>query len=407
MVSTRKCWSCRVFRKTKVNIISVKICGKIVYMKYFFLSIIILLNICTFKNVNAETELLVDYQGTYKAKILNISNEREEDVGFGDTTATYKTVEVMFLDGPKKDQAIVLETDFPNINVGQKVYINYNIHSGTEVFTITNIDRVGAILFFILLFIIAVIMFGGWQGVRSIISLFFSFVAIIYVLMPILLKGYNPILSSFLIAAAILFLAIFFTHGFNKESTVSYVGTMVSVLLTSVLAMAAVKITHLTGFIGEESTYLNMNTGGTLNFSGLLLAGIIVGVLGVLDDIAITQASVVTELFNTDKSLTRRQVYIKAIRVGKEHVSALVNTLILAYVGTSLPLLLLIKTYGYDMQTVLNMEGISTEIIRAIVGSIGLIMTVPIVTLLAVFYLKNYHNPKSHGHVHSHHGHNH
>jgi uncharacterized membrane protein len=172
--------------------------------------------------------------------------------------------------------------------------------------------------------------------------------------------------------------------------------------------MAAVKITNLSGFVGDESTYLNMNTGGALNFSGLLLAGIIVGVLGVLDDIAITQASVVTELFNTDKNLTRRQVYVKAIRVGKEHVSALVNTLILAYVGTSLPLLLLIKTYDYDIQTVLNMEGISTEIIRAIVGSIGLIMTVPIVTLLAVFYLKNYkHKNDKTGHIHSHmhHGH--
>ncbi len=378
-------------------------------MKYLLLSMFIFLNIFIIKSVNAE-ELIVDYKGTFKAKVVNISEGRQENVGFSDVLAVYKNLEIKFLNGPQKDQIIIFESDFPNIKEGQKVYINHNTHSGSDVYSITSIDRVNSILFFILLFIIAIVIFGGWQGFRSVISLGFSFITIFYVLIPILLKGYNPILSSFVIASTILFLAIFFTHGFNKESSVAYAGTMIAVLLTSFLAMVAVKMNNLSGFVGDESTYLNMNTGGTLNFSGLLLAGIIVGVLGVLDDIAITQASVVTELFNTDKNLTRRQVYVKAIRVGKEHVSALVNTLILAYVGTSLPLLLLIKTYDYDIQTVLNMESISTEIIRAIVGSIGLIMTVPIVTLLAVFYLKNYKHGKDksgHVHSHSHHGHSH
>ncbi len=378
-------------------------------MKYITLTLLIIINIITFKPIQAE-ELFVDYQGTFKAKIIKTSEGRQENVGFSDVLAKYQNLEVKFLNGPEKDQVVIFESDFPNIKEGQKIYINHNIHSGNDVYTVTNIDRVNSILFFVLLFIFAIIIFGGWQGFRSVISLGFSFITIFYVLMPVLLKGYNPILSSFVIASAILFLAIFFTHGFNKESGVAYGGTMISVLLTSFLAMAAVKITNLSGFVGDESTYLNMNTGGTLNFSGLLLAGIIVGVLGVLDDIAITQASVVTELFNTDKNLTRRQVYIKAIRVGKEHVSALVNTLILAYVGTSLPLLLLIKTYDYNIQTILNLEGVSTEIIRAIVGSIGLIMTVPIVTLLAVFYLKNYKHKKDitgHVHSHTHHGHSH
>lgn len=387
-------------------------------MKYLILSIFILLNILFLRpvNVNAE-ELLVEYKGTFKAKIINITEGREENVGFTEVKAIYKNLEVKFLNGPEKDQNAIFESDFPNVKVGQKVYINHNSNLGRDVYTITSIDRVNSILFFLLLFILAIIIFGGWQGVRSILSLALSFVAIIYILMPIILKGYNPILSSFLIASAILFFAIFFTHGFNRESSVAYTGTMISVLLTSFLAMVAVKITNLSGFTGDESTYLNINTGGTLNFSGLLLAGMIVGVLGVLDDIAITQASVVTELYNTDRKLTRRQVYIKALRVGKEHVSALVNTLIFAYVGTSLPLLLLIKTFNYDIQTILNLEGISTEIIRAIVGSIGLIMTVPIVTLLAVFYLKNYeskkghsghsHSHKHHGHGHGHHGHDH
>lgn len=362
----------------------------------------------SFGKVEAN-ELYVDYQGTYKAQVVEVSNEREESVGLSETKTTYKDVQVRLIDGPEKGKTVIFETDFPKLKAGQKVYINHTIHDGAiDFYSVTSIDRMNSILFFIFLFIFAVILFGGWQGVRSIASLFVSFFVIIYVLMPILLKGYNPILSSFIVASAILFLAIFFTHGFNRESTVSYAGTMISVLLTSLLASAAVHITNLSGFTGDESTYLNINTGGQLNFSGLLLAGIIVGVLGVLDDIAVTQASVVTELFSTDKNQTRLQVYKKAIRVGKEHVSALVNTLILAYVGTSLPLLLLIKTYGYSLTTILNMEVITTEIIRAIVGSIGLILTVPIVTLLAVVYLKDYSSKKSHhGHSHGHSHHHH
>ncbi|HAQ69693.1 MAG TPA: hypothetical protein DCR48_01840 [Flavobacteriales bacterium] len=130
----------------------------------------------------------------------------------------------------------------------------------------------------------------------------------------------------------------------------------------------------------------------------------IIGVLGVLDDIAVTQAAVVTELYNSNASLSRAEVYRKALRVGREHVGALVNTLVLAYVGVSLPLLLQFYTASSSLSMSLNTELFATEIVRTIVGSIGLILAVPIVTVLAVFYLKDY-KPK-HGHSHSH-GHSH
>jgi uncharacterized membrane protein len=126
--------------------------------------------------------------------------------------------------------------------------------------------------------------------------------------------------------------------------------------------------------------------------------------LGVLDDIAITQAAIVTELFNSNKNLTRLEVYKRAIRVGREHVGALVNTLVLAYTGAALPMMLLVNLYQYDFFTIINLEVFATEIVRTIVGSIGLVLTVPIVTFMAVIYLKDY-KPKNHhgGHSHSHH----
>ena len=227
-----------------------------------------------------------------------------------------------------------------------------------------------------------------------------SFVAILFILIPGILNGWNPLLASFLVAGGILFAAIFFTHGFNRESSVAFSGTMIAVVLSGLFAIFAVHITKLSGFAAEESVYLNFNTGGTLNFTALLLGAFIIGFLGVLDDIAITQAAVVTELYDTNPEISRIEVYKRAMRIGREHVGALVNTLVLAYTGASLPLILYFKLSPTGFGTTVNLEIFATEIVRIIVGSIGLILTVPIVTLLAVKYLKGYKSKHAHHHHH-------
>ena len=234
---------------------------------------------------------------------------------------------------------------------------------------------------------------------RSLLALGGSFFAIFYILMPGLLNGWNPLFASFLVASGILFAAIFFTHGFNRESAVAYFGTMISVLITGLFAIFAVYSTDLSGFSSDESVYLNFNTQGSLDFTALLLGAIIIGVLGVLDDIAVTQAAVVAELFDSNEKITRLEVYKRALRVGREHVGALVNTLVLAYTGASLPLLLYFYLSPANLVRSVNSEIFATEIVRAIVGSVGLILTVPIVTLLAVVYLKG-HKSKGHAHLH-------
>lgn len=205
-----------------------------------------------------------------------------------------------------------------------------------------------------------------------------------------LTKGYSPILVSVSIATIILFIAIYFTHGFNRESTIAFSGTIISVVLTGLLAYFSVQIVQLTGFNTEEAVFLNIGNTVNLNFHGLLLGGILIGVLGILDDIAITQSVFVSEIYNSSINLTRKEVYKKAMRVGREHVSALVNTLMLAYAGASLPLLLLISNYDYPFRYVISNELFATEIVRTIVGSIGLVLAVPITTILAVYFLKGY-----------------
>jgi uncharacterized membrane protein len=348
-----------------------------------------------------------DLQGTYRGKVIEVVSSEERTVPGTQTATPVQTIDVEVLDGPFDGDIITIENDFLALDTGDRFYFNYNVYiDGSESYAVTNIDRRVPLMLFVALFAFAVIALGGWQGVRSLIALGVSFLAIFYVLLPGLLAGYSPLLLSFLVAAGILFGAIFFTHGFNRESFVAYGGTMLAVGLTGILAIIAVSASSLTGFASDESVYLNFNTDGVLDFTGLLLGAIIVGVLGVLDDIAVTQAAVVVELYGSNKSLSPREVYRRALRVGREHVGALVNTLVLAYAGASLPLLMYFYLAPVGFWSLINSELFATEIIRAVVGSIGLILTVPIVTGLAVWYLKDYESKHSHGHSHGH-GHSH
>lgn len=342
-------------------------------------------------------------QGTFRGKVLDIKSEELRLIPGTTAEHLYQAIVVEILDGPEAGKIIFIENDYLELDKGDTFYFNHNVYiDGTEVYAVVNIDRRETLLMFALLFVGAVIVFGGWQGVRSLLALGGSFVAIFYVLLPGLLQGWNPLILSLLVASGILAAAIFFTHGCNRESAVAYGGTMVAVFLTGILAIIAVRMNDLSGFISDESVYLNMNTDGVLNFTGLLLGAIIIGVLGVLDDIAVTQAAVVTELFASNPEMGRKEVYSRALRVGREHVGALVNTLVLAYAGVSLPLLLYFYMSPISFWSLVNSEIFATEIIRAIVGSIGLIMTVPIVTGLAVFYLKGYTSKHNHSHHHSH-----
>jgi len=373
---------------------------KLTHLAKFFSYITLLLFFLVPGFLHAQ-ELHNDYQGTWKAKVVEITDERNEKIT--GTNFLVQTMQVKVLEGPLEGDLIEITNDFLELDKGDKFYFNHNIFiDGRSSYTVINVARQGPLLILLGIFILTVIAFGRWQGVRSLIALAASFAAIMFVLIPGILSGWNPLMSSFLVAGVILFAAIFFTHGFNRESAVAYVGTMIAVVLAGLFAIFAVHITKLSGFAAEESVYLNFNTGGTINFTALLLGAFIIGFLGVLDDISITQSAVVTELYDSNPNITKREVYSRAMRVGREHVGALVNTLVLAYTGASLPLLLYFNLSPTSIGATINLEIFATEIVRIIVGSIGLILTVPIVTFLAVTYLKGYKSKHSHHHGHSH-----
>lgn len=350
-------------------------------------------------------EIIQDKVEIIRAKVIEVLSQEKREVPGTDVQSIYQTIKAEIIEGEKKGSIVTIENDFLVLKKGDKFFLRHTIDGldGREMYSVRDIDRRGVMLGFVALFVFVIIAFSGKQGIRSILSLAGSFFVILYVLVPSLLHGYPPVLTSIAIATVILFLAIFLTHGFNRESTVAFSGTVIAVILTGILAYLGVMLARLSGFASDEAIYLNFNTRGTLDFAGLLLGGIMIGVLGVLDDIAITQSAVVSELYNSDPHLSKKDIYKKAIRVGKEHVGALVNTLALAYTGASLPLLLLFSTSESSMSSIINQEIFATEIIRTIVGSIGLILTVPITTLLAI-YMLNGHKGKHHAHSHVHSG---
>jgi len=338
-----------------------------------------------------------------RAKVLEIIKEDKslilEEIGQG-VESLNQTISAEVLDGDEKGKQILLENDYTKLKKDDIFFFQRETDAKSVNYILIERDRKFPIFILFLIFAITILIFGGKQGLRSLISLIGSFLVIIYILLPLLIKGYPPITISILLATIILFIAIYFTHGFNRESSVAFSGTLIAVILTGILAFFSVSLMNLTGFNTEETVSLSIGNVAKLDFRGLLLGGILIGVLGILDDIAVTQAAVVSEIYHSASHLTRKEVYKKAMRVGREHVSALVNTLVLAYTGASLPLLLLFTSSQYPFGLIVSQELFSTEIVRTIVGSIGLVLTVPITTLLAVYLLKGHKGKSALGHSH-------
>lgn len=337
-------------------------------------------------NTFAQSPLVIE-----KGKVIEVVSEEDTtilgEVGYN-IPSFLQTLRVEIIDGDEKGKEVVLENDYTKFKKGDVILLEKTTSEDGDQYIVRERDRLTPILVLLGIFIIAIVSFGGKQGVRSLVSLLGGFLVIIYGLLPLLAKGYSPILVSISFASVILFSAIFFTHGFNKESVVAFGGTILAVILTGLLAFFSVILMKLTGFSSEETIFLNITNTVSLNFSGLLLGGVLIGVLGILDDIAVTQAAVVNEIYDSAEHLSPKEIYTKAMRVGREHVSALVNTLVLAYTGASLPLLLLISISDYPLRLIISQELFATEIVRTIVGSIGLVFTVPITTILAVYFLK-------------------
>ncbi len=352
-------------------------------------------------------EVHQDLKEIVMAEITKVISEDEREIEGTETSAFVQKLEARILSGTKEGILVTFENELIPLRAGDDVYLHYlKTINGDEYFIFTDFKRHTQLWVLGGLFVGMLLLFSGWHGMRALFSLFLSIGAIVFGLVPLMLAGYDPILVSLCVSAVVLAVVLFFTHGFNAQSSIAFLGTFAAVLVTCAIAWVSVSSMRLSGFGSDAAVSLNFATRGTLDFGGLLLGSIIIGILGMLDDVSITQVSVVRQLKRANNVLSGYELYARAIQVGKDHLGSLVNTLALAYVGVSLPMVLLFANADAPLALTLNQEVVAAEFVRIIVGSIGLILAVPLTTFFAAsYYGKRWvdeHDYSSHDHGHTH-----
>ncbi|MFI0775571.1 YibE/F family protein [Streptomyces sp. NPDC021212] len=263
-------------------------------------------------------------------------------------------------------------------------------------YSVSDINRSFPMALLAGVFALVVVAVGRLRGVFALVALAISFGVLTLFILPAILQGSNPLVVAVVGGSAIMLLALYMCHGLSARTSVAVLGTLVSLLLIGVLGSLFIGWASLTGNT-DDQTGLVHGLYPNIEIKGLLLAGVIIGSLGVLDDVTVTQTSAVWELREADPTASRRKLYAAAMRIGRDHIASVVNTLVLAYAGASLPLLLLFSIADSGVGTVATSEIVAQEIVRTLVGSIGLVASVPVTTALAVLVVSADHTPDDGG----------
>lgn len=298
-----------------------------------------------------------------------------------------RTIVVIPIEGPD-DGALVALSEFniaipgsaPDVSVGDRIILGYE--EATSYYFYADLDRRGSLLVLAAAFAVVVIALGGFRGGLALVSMALTLVVLVGFVAPSVLDGHHPVAVAVVAASLIAFISLYLTHGFNPTTTVALTGTLIALLLTLGLSAGFFAAARFTGLATEEGLILPI-IAGDLDMAGLLLGGAIIGALGALDDVTVTQAATVAELHHRNPALSFRDLFASGIRVGREHIASTVNTLLLAYAGAAMPLLLLFAVSNQSLGMVANSELLAVEIVRTLCGSIGLVAAVPITTALA------------------------
>jgi uncharacterized membrane protein len=259
-------------------------------------------------------------------------------------------------------------------------------------YSFADLQRQRPLLALGLLFVVAVVALGRVRGLAALAGLALSLAVLVKFVLPSILDGNNAVAVSLVGASVIMLAALYLAHGFNDRTTTAVLGTLVSLALTAGLAVLFIGFSALTGLADEDARILQISS-GDIDLRGLVLGGVIIGTLGVLDDVTVTQVSAVWELHQANPTMGVRRLYAAALRIGRDHIASTVNTLVLAYAGASLPLLILFVEVQRGLGDVLTGETVATEVVRTLVGSIGLVAAVPITTFLAAVVTTGWDSP--------------
>lgn len=328
-----------------------------------------------------------------RAEVLEIMEEGEIDMG--DTRQRYQIARVEILEGDFagliKDIDYGRRQMFPPgtfyLEPGDQVLValGRDVNGGLTVY-FADFVRVNPLIWLFGIFAVSILLISGWKGLRSLLSLVFSLLVIVGYIIPAILTGGDPVTVSITGSIILLTVTLYLTYGWNLKTHAAVVSMILVLLITGILAVVFVNTTRLRGTGDESALFLLQSMNLQINLRGLLLGGMIIGALGVLDDLVTTQASAVFELHHANASLGFRELFRSAMRIGRDHVAATVNTLVLAYAGASLPMFLLFSLGSGNYGTLVNYEFVAAEIVRTLVGSLGLVSAVPLTTAIAIFF---------------------
>ena len=335
----------------------------------------------------------------FEASVTSVEPSTCPDIP-GQEDFTCSTVTIELSEGEDKGETFVIEYSAGprtrSIEEGDEVIVGAadEAQAGGEAPTskyfFMDYDRRTPLLGLAFVFALVVVALGRWRGLAALGGVAVSLLVLAKFVLPAILSGSDPLAVAIVGGAAIMFLALYLAHGLSAATTTAVLGTLASLFLTGLLALIFVEISIFTGAGSEEAAFLQINQ-SQVNLQGLLLASIIIGTLGVLDDVTVTQASAVWELKRANPAYGMKQLYGSALRIGRDHIASTVNTLVLAYAGASLPLLILFSVSNRPLGQILNTEMVAEEIVRTLVGSIGLVASVPITTGLAAAVVTRVH----------------
>ena len=326
---------------------------------------------------------------TMPAQVVEVLEQGTLELGDG-ATQPYQRLVVRVEAGSMAGEEVVVEEGAVNVisegrllEPGDRVFLERAAGLEDDRFYISDVMRLGPLLFIVLFFVVLVVVVGRWKGVRSLGGTLFSLTVIFAFILPQIVSGRDPVLVSIVGSVILLSVSTYLTYGINLKAHAAVAGMALSLALTGGLAWLFVTWARLTGMAVEESAFLVMEFGSNINLRGLVLGGIIIGSLGVLDDICVGQASAVFELIGANRELSWLELFRSSLNIGTDHIAAMVNTLLLAYVGGAMPLMLAFTIYQEPLLRRINREPIAEEIVRTLAGSSGLVLAVPITGLLA------------------------
>lgn len=321
----------------------------------------------------------------------------EEELLVAEQPQPVQRVVVEITSGSRKGERIELLhgeatmlSEGTRVRAGDRVLIEHEVAPDGEFYYITDFVRLPALLILTLLFAAAAVAVGRWVGLRALLSMGISVLAVAGFIIPGILAGLDPLLVCVLGSLGLMTASLYLVYGWTWKTHVALAGLTISLAATSLLAVLFTGLGHLAGFGSEEAGYLVHLGQVQLNLRGVLMGGIVVGAVGVLDDVAVGQASATFELRRANPQLGWAQLFRHSMVIGRDHIASMTNTLLLAYAGASLPLFLLMASLDVSLGQTLNREFIAEEIVRTLVGSLGLILAVPVTSVLAGVVAQRY-----------------